>query len=548
MSGDDNTWIEGNEPLVTVVITTYNHAAYLPDSIESVLGQTYPQIELIIVDDGSIDNTKEVVSGYPSAKYLFQENKGLPSARNTGASNSSGNYIVFLDADDMLYPDAIKANVQYFQIHPKCGFISGGYDLMAEDKKMIDAEEWQQIPQHDHYKALLRCDYISMHAAVMYRRDIFGYYHFDETLTSCEDYDFYLQIARNYAVFSHNIKLAAYRKHSESMSGNIIIMYHSAMQVMNKHKDENGDPEIKKSWLAGKRDIRHHYNALLFHRLTSGRKHQKIDFRNGIAFISLLSFKDILRLIAFYLKASVGWFIKKLIAGSQRLKRILPGGSSRFIPKEGQIRIGDLDRTAPFSKSFGYDRGGPVDRYYIERFLENNAGYIKGNVLEIGDNAYTLTYGGQRVSKSDVLYIDESNPAATIIGDLSKADQIPSDKFDCIILTQTLHLIYDFKAALEHCARILKKGGVLLMTVPGITQIDYGEWGDTWYWSFTGNVINKLLGHYFKPADVQVQTFGNVVVAASFLYGLGKNELNIHELEQNDPSYQVIITAKAVKR
>lgn len=534
-------------PLVTVVITTYNHAVYLPEAIESVLNQTWQRTELIVVDDGSTDNTRDVAAHYSQARYIYQENKGLPSARNTGALNSTGKYIVFLDADDILYPGAIEANLNFFELYPECGFISGGHDLITEDKKIINSPEWQHFPQSDHYLALLRNDYISMHGTVMYRRVIFDHYQYDETLTSCEDYDFYLQIAKNYPVFSHNIKLAAYRKYEKSMSANVLRMYKNAINVLNKHLHDQSNPEIKASCRSGKKDIRTHYAGLVLYDLTSGKDQQKYHLSYLFSVIPLLSLKDILFLNRFYLKHIFKKFSRLIHAIARRIKRIFKGGSPDMIPRTGKVWIKDLNRTSPFSKVFGYDRGGPVDRYYIETFLKQNANCIKGNVLEIGDNAYTRSFGKDQVTTSDVLYVDDSNPHATIIGDLSKADHIPSEKFDCIILTQTLHLIYDFNAALAHCYRILKKGGALLLTVPGISPIDYGEWSETWYWSFTGNAVLKLLGEHFDPVNVQVNTFGNVLSAAAFLYGMGNTELSEEEFQQNDPHYQVIIAAKVIK-
>lgn len=547
MTPENNILTIDKLPLVTVVITTYNHSVYLPEAIESVLNQTWQKTELIVVDDGSTDNTRDVVSHYPQAIYIYQENKGLPSARNTGALNGTGKYVVFLDADDLLYPGAIEANLNFFELYPECGFISGGHDLITEDKKIINSPEWQHFPQSDHYLALLRNDYISMHGTVMYRRAIFDHYQYDETLTSCEDYDFYLQIAKNYPVFSHNIKLAAYRKYGKSMSGNVLRMYNNAINVLNKHLHDQSNPEIKASCRSGKKDIRTHYAGLIVYDLTSGKGQQKYNLSYLFSVIPLLSLKDITHLSRFYFTLLFKQFGKLIHAIARRIKRIFKGGSADIIPRTGNIWIKDLNRTSPFSKVFGYDRGGPVDRYYIETFLKQNANRIKGNVLEIGDNAYTRSFGKDQVVTSDVLYVDDSNPNATIIGDLSKADHIPSEKFDCIILTQTLHLIYDFNAALAHCNRILKKGGALLLTVPGISPIDYGEWSETWYWSFTGNVMLKLLGEYFDPINIQVNTFGNVLAATAFLYGMGNTELTDEEFQQNDPHYQVIIAAKAIK-
>jgi len=209
--------------------------------------------------------------------------------------------------------------------------------------------------------------------------------------------------------------------------------------------------------------------------------------------------------------------------------------------------MGDFRRTTPFSTDFGYDRGGPVDRYYIENFLARESRLIKGRVLEIGDNEYTLRYGGRRVQQSDILHIDDTNPRASFVGDLSNAPHLPSNTFDCIILTQTLHLIYDARAALETCYRILKPGGSLLITVPGISHIHHGEWGRYWMWSFTQASIDRMLDEVFDKGTFKVQAYGNVLVATAFLYAMGLPELTKRQLEYNDPQYQLIITAAATK-
>lgn len=223
------------------------------------------------------------------------------------------------------------------------------------------------------------------------------------------------------------------------------------------------------------------------------------------------------------------------------------GVYNRFNPSIGQIQTADLNRTKPFSTQFGYDRGGPVDRYYIENFLRTQSSCIRGRVLEIGDNSYTLQYGGAQVTKSDVLHIHSGNPAATFVGDLSEAPHLPSNSFDCIILTQTLHLIYEVRSALATCERILKPGGVLLLTSPGISHIDYDQWEDTWLWSFTSASLRRLLAEVFPETHLTIDSHGNVFIATAFLYGMGVVEVTKEQLDFRDPHYQVIITAKAVK-
>lgn len=232
----------------------------------------------------------------------------------------------------------------------------------------------------------------------------------------------------------------------------------------------------------------------------------------------------------------------------KQVKRILRKvGLLKYEPKLSNINTGDFNRTTPFSKYFGYDRGGPIDRYYIENFLEKYKSDIKGNVLEIGDNEYTLRFGESRITKSDILHVDDKNPDATYIGDLSDAPHVPDNKFDCIVLTQTLHLIYNYNKAIETCYRILKPGGVLLLTVPGISNIDFSDWGHLWLWSFTESAMKRILGEVFPADNYETDVFGNVFVATAFLYGMGLPEIDKEKLDTCDPHYQVIITARAVK-
>lgn len=211
------------------------------------------------------------------------------------------------------------------------------------------------------------------------------------------------------------------------------------------------------------------------------------------------------------------------------------------------VRFGNLRRLTPFSRVFGFDRGTPVDRYYIEGFLARNASDVRGRVLEVGDDSYTRKYGGERVDKIDVLHVTEGSSQATIIADLTKADHIPSESFDCIILTQTLHLIYDVRAAIGTLHRILKPGGVLLTTFPGISQIDRYEWGKSWYWAFTTLAARRMFGETFSESALSIETHGNVLAASAFLYGISMEELRKEELDFTDPDYEVTIAVRAVK-
>ena len=145
------------------------------------------------------------------------------------------------------------------------------------------------------------------------------------------------------------------------------------------------------------------------------------------------------------------------------------------------VQFGDLRRLSPVDSGFGLGRGKPVDRHYIEDFLRRHSADIRGAVLEVGGDAYTREFGGDRVTSSDILHADASNPRATLIADLADADEIASDSFDCFICTQTLTYVYDVAGAVATIHRILRPGGVLLVTVPGISQMspyDRDRWGE----------------------------------------------------------------------
>lgn len=214
--------------------------------------------------------------------------------------------------------------------------------------------------------------------------------------------------------------------------------------------------------------------------------------------------------------------------------------------RKQRIQFGLLRRVEPVSRLFGFDRGQPIDRYYIEDFLRNHINDIHGRVLEVGDSAYTHKFGGDRVTRSDVLHIIPGNPQANLVGDLETGENIPQDAFNCLILTQVINVIYDIKAAIENCFWALKPGGVLLATFPGICQIsryDMDRWGD--YWRFTDASARRLFGDVFGPEGVTVQVRGNVLVACAFLHGLAAKELKQTELEYCDPDYQMLITVRA---
>ena len=197
----------------------------------------------------------------------------------------------------------------------------------------------------------------------------------------------------------------------------------------------------------------------------------------------------------------------------------------------------------PLSHNFGSNRGEPVDRYYIEKFLSENYSSIKGACLEVEDNTYCKKFGN--ASKCDVLDINKNNPKATVVADLRNMPEISDNTYDCLILTQVFQFIDDCEAAIKECHRILKPGGTLLVTLPYISRIDgrAGVEGD--YWRFTPASAGYLFKKYFH--DLEVKNWGNVLSGTAFLVGAAQEELSKRELKNKDENFPVIISVKAVK-
>ncbi len=208
--------------------------------------------------------------------------------------------------------------------------------------------------------------------------------------------------------------------------------------------------------------------------------------------------------------------------------------------------LGTLRRTRPLSPSWGFDRGLPIDRYYIEQFLAEHRGDIRGRVLEVQNSSYTDRFG-VGVERRDVLDLDPTNARATVVADLARADGIRSDQFDCFVLTQTLQFIYDTRSALAHSRRMLREGGVLLATVPAVSRVDRALGLNADYWRFTSASCTALFGEVFGTEQVHVRSYGNVLAAIAFLAGMAREELTPRELDALDPYFPVLISIRAVK-
>ncbi|KAB2832498.1 MAG: glycosyltransferase, partial [Candidatus Brocadia sp.] len=250
--GLENKYQSRAKTLVSVVIPCYNQAHFLGEAIESVLAQTYRHFEIIVIDDGSPDNTAEVASRYPEARYIRQENQGLSGARNTGFRESQGKYLVFLDADDRLLSGSLQSGINCLHVHPECAFVSGHHRYIKADGSLLN-EYPPDTVYSNHYTALLKGNYIGMHATVMYRRSVFEKVGlFNTSLKSCEDYEMYLRITRKFPVYCHKQMVAEYRWHNANMTRNSKKMLAFALQVLDSQWDYiNNNQEYIQAYQTG---------------------------------------------------------------------------------------------------------------------------------------------------------------------------------------------------------------------------------------------------------------------------------------------------------
>lgn len=544
-----------SKPLVSGIMIFLNAEKFIEEAIKSVFAQSYDNWELLLVDDGSSDGSTAIARRYAEqcpmkVRYLEHEchqNLGKSASRNKGISNAKGEYLAFLDADDVWLPHKLEQQVAILGSQLEAAMLYGRTqfwhswtgnpedtqrdymtELGVQPNTLVKPPTLLTLLLQDESTGPSTC-------SVLIRREVFeDIGGFEEAFRDIyEDMVFYAKVFLQAPVFVGSGCWDRYRQHPDN-SCSIAIntgQFHPSqpnpargifLNWLAKYLLEQGakDTEV---WKVLQKSLWPYHHANLYRQLQLAKN-------------LLRPMKGLVKLIG---RRTLPAHVRSWLR-IQRQRR-------EFIPLVGWARFGSLRRLTPISQVAGYDRGLPIDRYYVENFLARHADEIRGRVLEIEDDSYTRKFGGDRVTKSDVVHVVEGNPAATIVADLTCADHIPSDTFDCVILTQTLQLIYDVRSALKTLYRILKPGGTLLATFPGISQIDHEDWHDYWCWSFTTLSARRLFCEVFPTTNVKVETSGNVLVAIAFLHGLALEELRQTELDYRDPDYEVLITVRAVK-
>jgi peptidoglycan/xylan/chitin deacetylase (PgdA/CDA1 family)/GT2 family glycosyltransferase/SAM-dependent methyltransferase len=493
---------------IAVVIPCYNQGRTVAETVESVLGQTRQPAEIVLVNDGSTDLfTRQLLksAGWPRVTIVSTSNRGLSAARNHGIGLTNAEYLITLDADDVLEPGYLQSTSAVLDADQAIGFVTTAIRGFGEASYV-----WTPPP----------CDVISAltrgapHPASMFRRrvwqDVGG---FDEVnpLHGIEDLDFWIS--------------AMERGYQGHVLPEPLLRYRVTARSMHQRNVASG---------AHHRAI----DALV-------AKHRSTVQQLGI---ELLAAKEASFLSLFEQRSHLTDRLAELESRNRELDdRLRMARHALHAAGRDPIDWGELRRLTPVSPVWGVDRGLPLDRYYIDGFLQRHRADIRGAVLEVKDSAYTRAFGSD-VARSEVLDINPANPNATIVADLARADSIPPDTFDCFILTQTLPFILDTRGALTHAHRMLKPGGVLLCTVPAAGRISYEDEGiDGDYWRFTEASVRSLFAEVFPLEQFEVHAHGNILANTAFLYGLAVDELRKDELDHFDPYFPLIVTVRAVK-
>jgi glycosyltransferase involved in cell wall biosynthesis len=516
--------------LVSVVMIFRNALEFFDEAIRSVLAQTQ-RVELLLCDDGSGDGSTEFARKWATrepgrVKYLDHPghaHRGMSATRNLGIRAATGDFIAFLDADDVWAPNHLSHEVSILERHPDAGMVCGQaleWHSWTEDR---EADVWTPLPwppgtvvpvPHMLTATLRRGDFRTPTCSLLVRRDLLrSVAGAEERFTAMfEDQALLAKLHTTAPAVISGTRTAYYRQHSQS----------SVARAVRAGTYRRGAPSRSRE-----RFLRWLEDYL------SGHPCGRDDALRAAVTSALVPYNSRMTRLRSHLRFRFVPRDTRVLGLLTRVGRRLP------------VRLGSLRRLTPVSRHFGYDRGLPVDRYYIERFLQDNAHLISGRVLEVGDAAYSRRFGGDRVTHFDVLNIKPGHPDTTFVGDLAEGHVLPSDAFDCVILTQTLHLIYDLPAAVRTLNRALRPGGSLLATFPGISPISSDEWASTWYWALTPVSARRLFGEAFGEEHIEVTAHGNVLTSTAFLQGMAANELRSRELGVTDPQFPMLITVRA---
>lgn len=543
---------------LSIIIPCYNCEKTLEEAVASCYTQGIPNdtFEIVMIDDKSTDNTRAVMQRladtYDNINLSFhQKNRGGGATRNTAVAHSTGDVIFCLDSDDLLPPGTLAKMWQYLKAK-KCDGVAFHHSVKfkkknTEDIAYVDTFSYagEKIP----FESLLASNNACpLYVVFMFTKEAFtkadGYPESHGFDTQGFAWRFLSAGLIAYTcpetTYLHrvNFKQSYYLREAENGMVNF-----NWQKILLEHEPLLSEKAIRFVSEFNCAD----FTRNIFDELKTQKHILKENYRELLGRGALKGSGNAHSIPPIKRNSVRGLFMR---IQSRAKKNSMLYSLARFVRrtflKSPLIYLLSFS-SRPLSDFYGLDRGKPIDRFYIETFLEENQKCIQGTCLELLNDTYTKQYGKNKVVRSDVLDIDTSNKQATIFGDLRSLIATKSDYYDCIILTQVLQFIDDVDAAIAECYRILKPGGVLLATLPTISRIDCIAGTDGDFWRFTTASAKYIFGKQFSKKNIRVDSHGNVRIGLYFYAGLAQEDTPRRLFSQDNPDFPTIITVKAQK-
>ena len=535
------------EPLVTAIMIFFDAARFIDEAIASVVAQTWSNWELILVDDGSTDESSAVArrwaARHPDRIRVLEHpghaNLGMSASRNLGVGHARGDFVAFLDADDVWLPHKLAMHVGILEAHPDVAMVYGpaqywyGWTGRPEDIRQDHYGELGLPPdtiveppglltlalEHEGGTMPGIC-------SLLVRREAFAQIGaFEKEFRGAyEDQVFLAKMFLGTRVFVTGTCSDRYRQHDDSCCAQALRtgLYHPELPHPSRRR-----------YLQWLRDY------LVREGIADPALHQALR-RNLLPYDHPWRYGTRVRV-------RYGARVARR-AAVRVLESTLPGPLFRWlrhrwqgghwVPPTGFVRFGSLRRQAPVSRHRGADRGTAIDRHYVEAFARRHADDVHGDVLEICAPEPAPAGSLPAARRGTVLPLDDTTRF--------RLSQLPPERFDAIVVGHVLHRVYDVRPLVKALYRVLKPGGVLLATLPGVGTVGPDTAHET-YWSFTPLSAQRLFEEAFPAAKLAVEPCGNVLVATAALHGLAAEELRARELQHRDAAYAVVIGVRAVK-
>jgi glycosyltransferase involved in cell wall biosynthesis/SAM-dependent methyltransferase len=536
-----------HEPLVSAIMIFHQAERFMDEAIASVCAQTWRNWELLLVDDGSTDGSAAIArrwaERHPDRIRCFEhpgrQNLGMSASRNVGVGHARGDYVAFLDADDVWLPHKLAMQVGILEAHPDVAMVYGpseywyGWSGRPEDARRDHYGEVGLAPDTIVEPPGLLTMALENEGGTMpgicsllVRREAFAQIGaFEKEFRGAyEDQVFLAKMFLQTRIFVTGTCSDRYRQHDGSCCATALRtgLYHPELP----HPARETYLAWLRGYLAHEGVIDPSLLAALGRNLLPYDHPLLYGSKMRLRYAGRLTRRGLVRALESVLPAPL----------YRALRRRWEGG--QWVPPVGLVRFGSFRRRAPIGRARGAERGTTIDRHYVREFLARHADDLQGDVLELGAHDLFRDARAHGVTGHTTLPLDDTTRF--------RLSQLPEGRFDCVVASHVLDRVYDVRPFVKALHRVLKPGGVLLATLPGVGNVGPDTVHDS-YWSFTPLAAQTLFEETFPSLKLAVEPCGNVLVATASLHGLAAEELRARELEYRDATYAVVVGVRAVK-